>query len=86
MGAQALGVLVIGVGGIVAGVECGKAVEVAAAVLADGVGEGETEVAPLGVCGCDVGAGGFDTLCDGLDVGCYVIAGGWCDGLRLVLV
>ena len=52
----------------ISGIEAGDAVEVIAAVLAQLVGEGEAEVAPIGVTFGDVYPGRLDTLGDDFNV------------------
>ena len=68
MGPEAFVVLAVGFFLGVAGIEAGDAVEVVAAVFAQGIGVGEAEVAPGGVVAGDVFAGGFDALGDDFDV------------------
>lgn len=83
MGTEAFVVLVVGLFLGVAGIEAGDAVEVVAAVFAQGVAEGEAKVAPGGVVAGDVFSGSFYALGDDFDVvfGC----GGLGFGLRCML-
>lgn len=68
-GAEAAVVLPVGLCLGVVGVEAAEAVVVGSSALSEGIGEGESEVAPGGVSGGDVGGCGFDAGGDGLDVG-----------------
>lgn len=68
-GAEAAVVLPVGLCLGIIVVEAAEAVVVGPSAFSEGVGEGESEVAPWGVpCG-DVGGCGFDAGGDGLDVG-----------------
>lgn len=68
-GAEAAVVLPVGLFLGVVGVEAAEAVVVGSSAFSEGIGEGESEVAPGGVSGGDVGGCGFDAGGDGLDVG-----------------
>lgn len=68
-GAEAAVVLPIGLCRGVVEVEAAETVVVGSSAFSEGIGEGEAEVAPGGVSGCDVGGCGFNAGGDGLDIG-----------------
>ena len=68
MGVEAAVVLPVAFLWGVAAVETADAVVGGASAFAEGIGEGESEVSPVGVAGGDVCARRFNALCDEFDV------------------
>ena len=60
VGTEATVVLFVTFGCGVVWVEAADSVVVISSVFAESIGEGEAEVSPVVVSGCDVGVGGFD--------------------------
>ena len=72
---DAVGVLPVGFGVVVACIEAAEAMEIVAAIFAQGFDEGKADVEPVLVTSSDVGARGFDLFDKCLDVGGEVIGG-----------
>jgi len=68
VGIEAGGVLFVGFGVGVMGIEAAEAVVEGATGFAEGIGKGKAKVSPVGVSGGDVEGGGFDAGGDGFDV------------------
>ena len=66
---EAVVVLFVGFGLGVTGEKAAEAVEITSAGFAQSVSEGKAQIAPIGVMGGYVGAGGFDAGGNGLNVG-----------------